>query len=113
MKDKKEGKRLMKFAKRILDKSSLKKLKKVGEEDKMEAIKYSMKCRMEREHGYLEEDVKKMKKAGKDTFFIETKLSLLKSKIKLFNATLHKSDFINMANLFKQIEKEMKHVQSV
>ncbi len=108
--DKKEVRRVMKFARRILDRGSLKNLKKVGEEDKMGAIKYAMKCRLEREHGYLEEDVKKMKKAGKDVFFIETKLSLLRSKIKLFNATLHKSDFINMACLFKQIQKEVKNV---
>jgi len=110
MEDKKEAKRLMKFARRILDRRSLKKLKKVGAEDKIEAVKYAMKCRLEGERGYLEEDIKRMKKEGKDVFFIETKLTLLHSKIKLFNATLHKSDFINMANLFKKIQKEVKHV---
>ncbi len=110
MEDKKEARRLMKFARRILDNSSLKKLKKIEGEDRISAIKYAMKARLEREHDYLKKDVKKMEKAGKEVFFLETKLDLLNSKIKLFNAALHKSDFINMANLFKQIQKEAEDV---
>ncbi|OGJ21189.1 hypothetical protein A3K73_05050 [Candidatus Pacearchaeota archaeon RBG_13_36_9] len=110
MTDKKETKRLMKFAKRILEKKSLKNLKKVEQEDKIGAIKYLMKARLEREYDYLKERTESMKHKGSDVFFIETKLSLLGSKIKLFNVTHHKDDFINMANLFKQVQKEAENV---
>lgn len=113
MEDKKEAKRLMKFAKKILDRRSIKNLKKVGEEDKIEAIEYAMRARLEREYIYLKEKAGKMERMGKDTFFIQTQLSLLASKMRLFNTTHHKADFINMANLFKQTEKEMRNVQSI
>jgi len=112
MADKKETKRLMKFAKRVLEKKSLKNLKKVERDDKIGAIKYLMKARLEREYDYLKDRTEIMKRKGDDVFFVETKLSLLGSKIKLFNVTHHKDDFINMANLFKQIEKEVSQSRS-
>jgi hypothetical protein len=53
---------------------------------------------------------KKMKKSKKDVFFAETKLSMLKMKIKFFNITLNKKDFNTVFVLIKEVEKEVKNV---
>jgi hypothetical protein len=110
MLDKKEVKRLMKYAKKILDRRVFKKLKKVGEEDKIGAIHYAIKSKLDHDYEELKQDEIKLKKQKKDVFFAETRLNLLNSKIKLFVATFHKKDFTNMRKMFGQIEKELRNV---
>ncbi len=109
MEDKKEVKRLLGFAKKIVTKSTYKKLKtlKTGRE---EAIKYSIKARLDNVSDYFEKKIKTMKKEGKDVFFVETKMHSFKGKIKLFTATYYKKDFVGIRNLVKEIQKEMKNV---
>lgn len=109
MTDKKEVKRLLNYAKKIVTKQTYRKLKNLKTE-KQEPIKYAINARLNEVYDYLERRVKKMKKQGKDVFFIETKMHTLKAKIKLFTATYHKRDFISVRTLFKEVQKEMKNV---
>jgi len=110
MVDKKEVKKLMGFARRILNKGTYKKLSKLDEDEKEETIKHAIKTRLNNEFEDLKDKTNKMKKQGKDMFFIETKLHSLNGKIKLFTATYHKRDFVKMKKLFNGISKEIKNV---
>jgi hypothetical protein len=108
--DKKEVKILMKYAKRILNHSMYKKLKKVRDEDKTETVHHFIKTALLNAYDDLNQKAIELKKQKKDVFIIETKMNLLGSKIKLFSATFHEQDFIQMKKLFKQVRKEMKNV---
>lgn len=109
MADKKEVSRLMKLARKILSREACAKLKKLGDE-KEEVIRHSIKLKLENELESLKHQANKVKKQGKDVFFIETKLHSLNGKIKLFTATYHRQDFISLNKLLRKIKKEMKNV---
>ena len=113
MQDKKEIKRLLGFAKKILPKQTYKKLRKLGKEtgeEKQETIKYSIKARLERLLDYFENKIKDLKKQGKDVFFIETKLHSLKGKVRLFTATYCKKDFKGIKKTAEKIQEEIENV---
>jgi len=110
MEDKKEVRRLMNFARKLLHKGTLKKLRTVKDRrEKIEVIKYSIKSDLEIKYYDLKKRIKKMTEQKKDVFFATTKANTLNSKIKFFNATFHKRDFKVILNLFKEIEKELKN----
>jgi len=105
---KKEFKTLNKIAKKIVEKKILKKIKSLNDlNERIEVLKYSIKSALDMIVHNLE---KKIKKGKKDIFFAETKLSMLKIKIKLFNVTFNKKDFNTVLSLIKEIEKEVKNV---
>jgi hypothetical protein len=109
MVNKKEVKRLQKFAKQILKKSILKKIKEVKDlEWKEETIKYSIKSALENKYDLLLKKEKKLEHQGKDVFFVSTKIHSLKYKINLFIATYHKKDFDNILKGFEDVGKEIK-----
>ncbi len=110
MPDKKEVKRLMGYAKKILDRRIVHKLKEVKQEDKLDAIHYSIKSKLNSDYMKLKHNIDKMKKQGRDVFFIEIKLNLLNSKTHLFTVTSHKRDFVAMRKLFKQVQGDLRNV---
>ena len=102
---------LIYFAKKV-DNKYLQKIRNLKDKkEKIEALKYLIKLRLEEKKRDLNEDIDKLKK--EDRFFIEIKIAKLESKIKIFNATHHKKDFNNVMLLFKDIKKEIKNVRSV
>jgi methionine synthase I (cobalamin-dependent) len=108
MEDKKEVRRLFGLARKIVTKSTYKKLKELRAE-REEAIKYAIKARLENVLDYFEKRIKLLKKEGKETFIAETKLHTLKGKVRLFNATHHKKELDSIRKLVKEIQKEMKN----
>jgi aminopeptidase-like protein len=104
---KRELKTLEQIARKIVGKETLKKIKKVKEpEEKLQVLKYAIGFHLEIRLDEIEQKIKKLEKE-KDLFVAKTKLSLLKTKIKLFEATFHKKDFNTLQNLLKEIEKEL------
>ncbi len=108
MEDKKEVKRLLGLAKKIVTKSTYKKLTALKTE-KEEATKYAIKTRLDHVLDHFEKRIISLKKEGKDTFIAETKLHTLKGKVKLFNVTHHKRELNSIRKIFKEIQKEMKN----
>lgn len=100
---------LLFIAKKIVKKSTIKKINSV--EDKKEKIilyDYVIKSTLEFKYVELKEKIDQMEKTGKDVFILKTKLHLLGSKIHFFNATMYKEDFKKIMKSYKEIEKEMK-----
>jgi len=107
MAEKKEFKSLELIAKKLVDKKTWKKIKKVKEkEEKLQVLKYSIGFNLEIKLDEIEQKIKKLEKE-RDMFIPKTKLSLLKSKIKLFEATFHKKDFNTIELLLNEIKKEI------
>jgi len=111
MEEKKEIKELMLIAKKIVPKSVYKKIKLIKNlDEKREVLKYSIKVNLELKFEELKNKIKKLEENGKETFSISLKMSVFKSKIKLFSATLNERDFIKAVEVFSEVEKEIKHV---
>jgi hypothetical protein len=111
MTEKKEVKKLFKFAKKVVSRGILRKIKRLeSDKDKIEVLRYSIKTGLELGYEKMKIDLKKKEEEKKDIFIISTKMSLLKSKIKLFDATFHESDFINVIRLFEEIAGGLKNV---
>jgi hypothetical protein len=111
MDEKKEIKKLMYIAKKIVPKSVYKKIKLIKNlSEKREVLTYSIKVNLELKFEDLKNKIKKLEEHGKETFFIGLKMSVFKSKIKLFSATLNDNDFIKAIEIFNEVEKEIKHV---
>ena len=111
MTEKEEVKKLLKFAKKVVNKEILRKIKRLeSDKDKVEVLRYSIKTGLELGYEKLKIDLKKKDEEKKDIFIMSTKMSLLKSKIKLFDATFHKSDFVNVIRLFEEIARGLKNV---
>ena len=110
MKEEKELKILRSIARKIVKKTSLKKLSKVRDKkDKIESIKYLIKSSIDMKYYDLCKELKETKDKKKDVFIAATKINLLSSKIKLFNATFEKEDLDKILELFKNIKKELKN----
>lgn len=106
---KKELKLLMGFAKKILGKPTLKKIKSIEDlEWRIESLKYAIRYSLEKEYSGLHKKLKKMEFEKKEVFFVSTKLSTLRSKIRLFDVTFHEQDFENILKLLKEIKEELK-----
>jgi len=106
---KRELKLLKGFAGKILSKSTLRKIKPINDlEWKIESLKYAIRYSLEKEYNDLYKRLKKMEFEKKEVFFVSTKLSTLRSKIRLFDVTFHKQDFENILKLLKEIKEELK-----
>ncbi len=106
---KRELKLLKGFAGKILSKLTLRKIKSINDlEWKIESLKYAIRYSLEKEYNNLYKRLKKMEFEKKEVFFVSTKLSTLRSKIRLFDVTFHKQDFENILKLLKEIKEELK-----
>jgi septation ring formation regulator EzrA len=111
MDEKKEIKKLMSIGKKVIPKKVYKKIKLIKDlSEKRELLKYSIRVNLELKFEDIKNKIEKMEQNGKNTFFINLKMNVFKSKIKLFSATLNDSDYIKAIEIFKEVEREMKHV---
>jgi hypothetical protein len=111
MVNKKELKLFLGYLRKVHKKSLIKKISKIEDlDEKVDLIKYSIKTKLEIDVYELEKEMKKKEDKGKDILKVSTMIKLLKSKIKLFEATYHKGDFNNIIKSFKEVKKELKHV---
>ncbi|MBR9705745.1 hypothetical protein GOV14_01800 [Candidatus Pacearchaeota archaeon] len=108
---KKELKEVMDIAKKIVNKSTLKKANKIDDlEWRIETLKYAIRNSLKKMYEGLAKKAKKVEFAKKDTFFVETKLSHLRTRIRLFEITFHKKDFEGLLKYTREVEKEIKNV---
>jgi hypothetical protein len=111
MDEKKEIKKLMLIAKKVIPKNVYKKIKLVDDlHEKKELLKYSIRVNLELKFEDIKNKINKLEENGKNTFFVNLKMNVFKSKIKLFSATLNDDDYIKAIDIFNDVEKEMKHV---
>jgi hypothetical protein len=111
MDEKKEINKLMSIAKKIVPKSVYKKIKLIEDlKEKKEVLRYSIKVNLELKYEEIKNKIKKLEDRGKETFSISLKMSVFRSKINLFSATLNDSDFIKAIDVFNEVEKEVKNV---
>ena len=101
----------MLIAREIVPNKVYKKIKQIKDlDEKREVLRYSIKVNLELKFEELKNKIKKIEEHGKETFFITLKMNVFKSKIKLFGATMNDNDFIKALAVFKEVEKEIKHV---
>lgn len=106
---KREVNKMYKYAKEIVSKKTLSKIKKVKElEEKYEIINYSLKRSLNERIEEYYEKLEVLKEKCEDIFDLEIKIRKLELKIKVFLATVNKKDFNNVLYLIKYINKEIK-----
>ncbi|HLC78303.1 MAG TPA: hypothetical protein VJH92_04205 [Candidatus Nanoarchaeia archaeon] len=106
-----ELKKLKHFAEILIEKDLLKKINKIEDlEERKLLYQYSIKAKLEMRYAELKDTLHRLDSKNKDVFVAMTKLYLLGSKIRLFNATCEGDDFKNIESLFKEIKKEIKNV---
>jgi len=106
---KKEYKKVLAVAKKILNKEQLKKIKNIkATSDRTEGLKYLIHSLLRIRIHDLELEVAKVHK--KELLIIESKVRLLKAKIKVFISTYHARDFAIVEKLIKEINKEINNV---
>lgn len=110
MDDKKELKRLRYIIERVLDKKMISKIMKAEDLGERKVLfEHAIKKELELRPLHFRNKINKMSK-NKETFFIKTKISLLKLKIHSFTIDFKKKEFIKLVKLIKQIEKDIKNV---
>ncbi len=110
MADKKELKRLFYIVERVLDKKNISKIMKVKDLDERKHLfEHAIKKELELRPLHFRNKINKMHK-DKETFFIRTKINLLKLKISYFVIDFQKKEFIKLVKLIKQIENDIKNV---
>ena len=114
MPNKKEIKRLLKFANKVMKKETYKKIKKIdNEEDLLEVLKHALVSTFKIENYNMEDSIKQLERKNIDIFFIKNKVILIPSKIKHFQVDFNEKDFYKLVSLFKDIKKEITNVRSV
>ncbi len=113
MKDKiqkKELRSLMKMAKKIIKKETLKKIKSIPQEEQVHALKFSLISYFKNEFHDLNIKIKNLENKKNDLFFIKNDLILVPSKIKHFAVDYNSSDFYKLSILIQNIKKELENV---
>lgn len=106
---KKEFKRIKKFSKKFIGRRNYKKIKKIKNfNERTEGLKYLIASKFKLQFLELEFKIKEIEK--KEALIIEAKLARLSAKIKIFESTYKKRDFLALQKLIKEIEKELKNV---
>jgi len=100
---------LKSIAGKIVKKQVVKKIKSVKDKSEQKILyEYSIKIALELMYADLKDRVDEMYENGKDVFVLVTKVQLLGNKVRFFNATFYKKDFLKIIRMFKNIEKELK-----
>jgi hypothetical protein len=105
---------ILSFSKRILPREIYKKIKSIR--DKKEQIEISKTAiRQELQHIILkvERDLREVKTHTRDTSVVESKATLLPSKIKHFLVDFNKDDFYKLSRLLNDIKKEIKNARAL
>ena len=108
---KKEYRRIRRLSKKIISKSEHKKIKKIDcITERTEGLKYLLASKLKLK--LLELELKSKDVAKKEALLVESKLTLLKSKIKVFESTHDKRDYKVLEKLIQEIENEIKCLTS-
>jgi len=106
---KKEYKRIRKISKKIISKNHYKKIKKIAcYVERTEGLKYLVVSKLKLK--LLELELRDITK--KKAIIIESKLTLLPAKIKIFESTYDKRDYKVVQKLIQEIEHEIKCLTS-
>lgn len=99
------------IARKVVKRQVFNKILKLKDKKEQKLLfEYSIKSALEMKYAELKERVEKLDKKKGDVFIPLTKVYLLGSKIHYLNVTFHKKDFKRVMNLFKDIERGLKHV---
>jgi len=108
---KKEYKRIKSISKKIIPKNQYKKIKKIAcYVERTEGLKYLVASKLKLK--LLELELKSRKIAKKEALLIDSKLTLLSAKIKIFESTFEKRDYNVLKKLIQEIEHEIKCLTS-
>ncbi len=114
MSNKKEIKKLLKFAKKIVKEENYKKIKTIdNEEELLEVLKHSLVSAFKIENYNIEDSIKQLERKNKDLFFIKNKVMLIPSKIRHFQVDFSGKDFYKLVFLFNDVKKELENVRAV
>lgn len=103
----KEYKKIKKLSKKIISKNHHKKIRKIKDKmERTEGLKYLIASNLKLK--LLELEIKSREVSKNRALSVESKLILLKSKIKIFESTNEKKDYMNAEKLIKEIEVEIK-----
>ena len=107
-------KNLMKMAKKIVEKSTYKKLSSIADENELkQAAEYAVMSAISQKIHILETKISHLNAYGKNVFYAENKLLLLKSKIKYLKIAFEDKELEKLEKLFDAINEEIKYVQPV
>lgn len=111
MKKSGKPKELRKVAKKVLDKKTHKKTKKIkGVEEEEHALLYLIKSKLEHMHHNIVMEIKRLEKEERDVFHLHTKAQLINTKMNWFFTNFHRKELKDVMSLIKDIEEEMKNV---
>ena len=103
---KKEFKRIRGVSKKIVGRDYFKKIKKIDDhKERTESLKYLVASKLQLRLLDLESKVGNIKK--KEAWVIESKIKRLASKIKIFESTHAKKDYLTVEKLINEIEGEI------
>jgi hypothetical protein len=104
---KKEYKRIKGLSKKIISREHFKKIKKIPDYDeRTKGLKYLVASKLKLI--LLDLEIKAKEAKQKKALEVESKLTLLKSKIRIFESTHHKRDYKVIQKLIKEIESKLK-----
>jgi len=104
-------KELRKVAKKVLDKKTRKKTKKIkGVEEEEHALWYLIRSKLEHIHHNILMEIKRLEKEEKDVFHLHTKAQLINTKMNWFFTSFHRKELKDLMSLIKRTEQEMKNV---
>lgn len=105
-------KEVLKVAKRVVPRTTLKKLHSIIDDEHFEAIaKYALVNPLERECEYYQKQCDRFFLKQKDIFFLHTKLLQTPHAIRAFSHTLSHEDLNKVLRLFESMEKEVRLLQ--
>ncbi len=111
---KKDARRILKIAKKIVKKETYKKLKKIKDEEELKkTAQYSIIASLEKEHYSIEKEIKELESRMKDVFFAKSKSLLIPSKISHFKVGFEKEEFYKLSKLLNDVKKELENIKNV
>jgi len=105
---KKEKKRIKKLNKKLLDKETRKKIKKIKcPKEFSEISRHTIISYFKNEILRIEKNIDKLEKEGKDVFFARTKLMMIPGKLQFFKINFCEKELNKLVHLFNQVEREL------
>jgi len=102
---------LMKIAKKVVEKSTYRKLSEMPKNAELETtLKHAVVSALENKAYLLEKKISYLKNYGKDVFFAENKFIQLSGKIKHFKASFSEEDYNKTEIVLKEVVREIENV---
>ena len=95
-------------AKKVVSKETRNKAKKIKDKhERIDALSNSVMSQLDLKFHSIETVLKDLEKKEVEVFHLFAKAKLLKSRIKYYNITHHKEDFVKVISLLGEIEKDL------